>query len=326
MGTVRHFTARARGAGALLVGAALTAAASTAWAQGSVPFDAPATEAPPPPGPQAFAPPSPRDEATIPSRLEWNPAWSRFSIPEWFVTGVAAGTALTFAIIALFPRHAQGGVLFDESVRDALRVSGRTERYVIRDTSDVGVSLLTTWPFFVDALISAWWRRGGADVAREMALIDAETLSIAAAIQGATNTIASRERPYGRTCGSDLPEQTIDCEGNVRYRSFFSGHSTFAFASAGLVCTHHIKLELLGGPYDALSCGGALAVAGMTATFRVMGDMHYATDAITGALLGSALGFGIPLLHYGFGHSPAPAFGRVQLGPAAGGAALTGTF
>jgi len=64
------------------------------------------------------------------------------------------------------------------------------------------------------------------------------------------------------------------------------------------VCTHHFRNQLLGPPWDALSCAGGYAVAATTATFRVVGDMHYASDVLTGALMGTIIGYGVPLLHY----------------------------
>jgi membrane-associated phospholipid phosphatase len=172
-------------------------------------------------------------------------------------------------------------------------------RYVARDASDVILSLEATWPLFVDALITTWWYRGSPDAAGQMALIDGQALAIVTALQGATNTLVSRERPYGRICGTpEQPDSTIDCEGNVRYRSFFSGHSAFTFMSAGLICVHHQKLDLLGGTGDAIACVAGYAGAAATATLRVMGDMHYVSDVAVGAGVGTLVGLAVPLLHY----------------------------
>ena len=122
------------------------------------------------------------------------------------------------------------------------------------------------------------------------------------AIQGVTNVLVSRERPYGPGCGEPgndgRPSNSIDCTGSTHYRSFFSGHSAFSFTGASLICFEHTELHLLGGPWDALSCVGGYAVAAATATFRVAGGEHYPTDILTGALIGSAVGWGIPLLHF----------------------------
>lgn len=256
--------------------------------------------------------------------LTWDPSWSRFGVVDWIVTGGSVGAALAAAILPPQSKHVTGGVLFDEGARDALRLPDLRARYTVRDASDVGLSLTTTWPFFVDALITTWYKRGSADVARELVLVDAEAMAITAAIQGVTNTVVSRERPFGRLCGSALPGDIHDCQTTVRHRSFFSGHAALSFTAAGLVCTHHMKLGLLGAPYDAITCAGGLALASVTATFRVMSDMHYASDILTGAIVGSLVGFGVPLLHYGFGRRASSA--HVQLVPFGQGAALAGTF
>jgi membrane-associated phospholipid phosphatase len=68
-------------------------------------------------------------------------------------------------------------------------------------------------------------------------------------------------------------------------------------------------------------------VAATTATFRVVGDMHYASDVITGAIVGSLVGYGVPLLHYArrdLGLRTGAV--RLQLVPSAGGAGVVGTF
>lgn len=234
-----------------------------------------------------------------PKPVEWRREWARFSTTDWIITAAAASVTLATAIIPPQPKHVYGGWLFDDDVRDALRLRDPQARFTARDVSDVILSLEATWPFFVDALITTWWFRGSPDAAAQMALVDAEALAIVTAIQGTTNTIVSRERPYGQVCGApEQPNETNNCEGNVRHRSFFSGHSAFAFMSAGLICTHHVQLGLLRGAGDALACVTAYTGAAATATLRVMGDMHYATDVITGALVGTTVGVLVPLLHY----------------------------
>ena len=233
----------------------------------------------------------------------WNPEWPRFSTADWIITAAGAAITLTAAIIPPQKKHSlQGGIAFDASARKALRLPTSEGRYAARDGSDVILSLEATWPFFVDALITTWWYHGSPDAAAQMSLVDGEALAIVTAIQGATNTIVSRERPYGQTCGQgqppELPGATNDCDGNVRYRSFFSGHSAFTFMAAGLICVHHEKLDLLGGAGDDIACLTAYAGAAATATLRVMGDMHYVSDVAVGASVGTLVGLAVPLLHY----------------------------
>ena len=228
----------------------------------------------------------------------WDPEWPRFGAVDWVITGLGAAITLGAAIVPPQRKHYISTFGIDDSARKALRLPSPEGRYVARDATDVILSLEATWPFFVDALISTWWYRGSPDAAAQMALVDGEALAIVTAIQGATNTLASRERPYGQTCGGLTPEQTNDCEGNVRYRSFFSGHTAFTFMSAGLICVHHEKLDLLRGPFDHVACVTAYAGATATGLLRVAGDMHYITDVAVGALVGGLVGVAVPLLHY----------------------------
>ena len=260
--------------------------------------------------------------------LVWK--WQRFTTADYLITGAGGALTLTAAIVQPRSVHAfSGGILFDDAVRNALRAHSLQARYEFRDASDVGLSLAVTWPFFADSLTSAWWYRGSRDAAEEMSLIDLETLAIAGAAQGLTNVFVSRQRPYGASCGSsELPSNSIDCQGGQEYRSFFSGHATFSFAGAALVCVHHFENDLLGSPWDALSCAGAYAVAATTSTFRVVGDMHYTSDVLLGALIGTTIGYGVPLLHYhsllptGASHSDL----RLMVVPAAGGIGVVGIF
>ncbi|MET0794809.1 MAG: phosphatase PAP2 family protein [Polyangiaceae bacterium] len=288
----------------------------------------------PQPGPRAAVPPlTPGYLPTLvstdaPPPLVWK--WSRFSTADYLISTAAGGITLAAAIIRPRPQHSlHGGFLFDDAVRDTLRARPLANRYIFRDASDVGLSLAVTWPFAADALTAAWWYRGSRDVAQEMALIDLETLAISGALQGATNVFVSRERPYGRNCGSDqLPSDAIDCANSGHYRSFFSGHSSFSFTSAALICVHHFEHELLGAPWDAISCAGGYAVATTTATFRVVADMHYATDVLTGALMGTLVGYGVPLLHYRQRDAGAATQNTLQLHlvPSPGGLGVLGIF
>jgi membrane-associated phospholipid phosphatase len=263
-----------------------------------------------------------------PPPLVWK--WARFSTADYFVTVAGGAATLTAAIVHPRPQHSlNGGLWFDESVRDALRVDTLDNRYIFRDASDVGLSLLVSWPFVADALTTAWWYRGSREAAQEMALIDLETLAVSGTLQGVTNVLMSRERPYGRDCGTaELPGDAIDCTSASRYRSYFSGHTSFSFTSAALICVHHFRNELLGAPWDAVSCAGGYALATATSSFRIVADMHYATDVLTGALMGTLVGYGVPLLHYSrLGNSTTTMAGmQLHLVPAPGGLGLVGIF
>ncbi len=73
---------------------------------------------------------------------------------------------------------------------------------------------------------------------------------------------------------------------------------------------------------------GAYAIAGTTATFRVAGDVHYASDILTGALMGTVVGWGVPLLHFRRPNVGTITTGgmKMRLVPQALGAGVVGTF
>ena len=290
----------------------ITQASRPAWA------DDPPAPKPPPATPETTPPqkaPVPEDsparllppDQPFPPLIDSGPLrtpiiWPgrRFSTADWIVTGAATGTAIVAAFFPPRSTHWTGGFLFDDGARNTFRLGSQQARFIARDASDVILSLEATWPLFVDALMLAWWYHGSSDAAAEMALIDSQALAITFAVQGATSYFSSRERPYGVDCGTSLPSDISECSTNrYRYRSFFSGHAAITFMSAGLICVHHVKLGLFGNPTaDAVSCVVAYAGATTTAMLRIMGDVHYATDTLIGAAIGTLIGVGIPLLHY----------------------------
>jgi len=157
-----------------------------------------------------------------------------------------------------------------------------------------------------------------------------EAFAISAALQETTTALVSRQRPYVGDCGGGLPSTTLDCTNPGQDRSFFSGHATLSFTAAGLTCEHHLTLHLFGGVKDALVCAGALVLAAGTATLRIAADQHYATDVLSGAIVGSAVGLGVPALHYRGGQwkdgAGKPGGLTVRLVPTGLGATVVGIF
>jgi membrane-associated phospholipid phosphatase len=112
-------------------------------------------------------------------------------------------------------------------------------------------------------------------------------------------------RPAERGCQGD-PNYSDKCSNAADLNSsFLSGHTTLAFASAGLMCAHHQNLALYGGgAADVLACLGALSAASAAGVLRVMSDNHYASDVLLGTGVGLLGGYGLPtLLHYRNGKS-----------------------
>jgi hypothetical protein len=252
--------------------------------------------------------------------------WGRDTRADYVIGATAAAMTLAAAIVPPLPvHHLEGGVWFDDAVRNAVRPSSIQVRYAFRDASNVELSLAATWPFFADALAGTWWYHGDRDTAQAMAVLDLETLAIAGAVQGVTNVLVSRPRPYASSCGTpELPSAAFDCGATTEYRSFFSGHATFTFTAAALVCINHSDTDLLGSPWDALMCGAGYLVAATTSAFRVLADLHYSSDVLTGALVGTAIGYGVPFLHARFGRADQRTM--VQLVPSRNGLGLAGSF
>lgn len=288
---------------------------------------------PPPPTEGPVAPVLVLDEE-FGAPLHWDPAWGDFSTFEWILTGAGAATIITARLLDPASSHTTGGWGPDEDARDDLRLPTETGRRVARELSDIGLTMAVAYPILIDSLLVAGWYRGNPDVAMKTSLISGEVIAVTLAIQGLTNVLVSRERPYGRTCGDEKAGLENDCLGTERYRSFFSGHTSAAFAMAAVSCSHHVNLSLYqDATADGLSCASGFLVATLTGMLRIAGDQHYLTDVLTGAGLGTFVGFFVPwFFHYRHGGAGEP-LGHVEPGgvslsivPSGNGAAIIGTF
>jgi hypothetical protein len=235
--------------------------------------------------------------------VSWNPAWPTFGTGEWVATGLGVATLLGSRVVPQRTQHWHGGVLYDDLGRSAFRVGGASGRRQARDASDILLAVNESWPYF-DAFVVAAWYRQSPEVAWQQGLITAEVLAVTAGMQSLVSAFVSRERPYGRRCGdARFPEDSRDCKSSDRYLSFYSGHTSQAFAGAAVQCMHHAYVPLYGGgAADDWACVGALGIAATTAMLRMATDVHYASDVTVGALVGSATGLLLPwLLHYRYG-------------------------
>ena len=235
-----------------------------------------------------------------PSDLAWQPQWRRFGVADGVATAAGLGLAITAVAVGPDTRTPRTfDVPLDEAIRDRLRPESLFARQNARDVSDQLRAIGVSYPFFVDALVLAYWRHRKPDVAGQLALLDVEALSLTLGVQQAFANFISRERPYGRECGTEqVPEQTAACALPDRYRSYFSGHTSVSFTAASLTCTHHWFLRLQGGHAEWLPCATLLGVASATGTLRIVGDRHYFTDVVTGAGVGGFIGWLVPWLHY----------------------------
>ena len=239
------------------------------------------------------------DPVTHLQPLIWKDEWARVGKANYALIGASAALSVTFSTLKPLANHSfESSILIDSGSRRAIRLGNLNDRFTARDVSDVLLSLETTWPIMIDAFVVAYGVRKSPEVAWEMAIIDAEVIALTSMAQAVTAWAVSRPRPYLQDCGGEVPSQLNDCVRNGRFRSFYSGHASMAFAGASLICAHRARLELFTKGADIATCVTAYVAAAATGALRMAGDMHNASDVITGAIIGTAIGLGVPALHY----------------------------
>jgi len=302
---------------------------SSAAAQGVTPGEEPSIEMEP--AQPVLEAPELLSEPSNPHPRMWRDEWGSAGLPNYVMIGSSAVLALGHILISADEeRPNRGRNPFDEGGRDALRLDTEAERLVIRDFSDGLLTLATSTPILFDALILAAWANEDEEAAIQMILIHAEVIAATLALQTFANIVVSRERPYGRTCGrggpDDFDEDIFFCDSPDRYYSFFSGHTSQAFASAAVLCSFHMNMPLMGDGAEntILPCVAGFTIAATTGVFRMMSDMHYASDIMTGAAVGTMMGFLIPwLLHF---NPREPGEASVSVVPSPTGVSVVGLF
>lgn len=126
----------------------------------------------------------------------------------------------------------------------------------------------------------------------KIGIMYAETVALTYGVKELIKLIVPRERPYLYYEG--YPEDEI--KSGKSHKSFLSGHTALAFAGASFTsyvfCKYHPeskwKIPVIATSYSLATATGVL---------RIASGNHFATDVLAGALLGAAIGYGIPALH-----------------------------
>lgn len=245
--------------------------------------------------------PVPAPIANPPAEFEWDESYHRAGWGNYVLVGVTGGIALAGLLIPPDrddPWRATLGV--DESARRAVRLTDSDNRRAARATSDVLAGFAVALPTLGDALLNVGVARDSPFVAWQLAVINAEVLGVTAALVGTAKWALSRERPFGRLCGTELDAASTGCTEDDRYVSFFSGHASFTFAAASSMCVHHHRFQLWGEVSPWVPCATSYALAATTGALRMAADRHYVSDVVTGAVIGTAVGLVVPWLHYSF--------------------------
>jgi membrane-associated phospholipid phosphatase len=120
-------------------------------------------------------------------------------------------------------------------------------------------------------------------------LVIAEATALAADVNQLVKFTVARERPFVHYGDPARPHQPDDD------LSFYSGHTSLAFSlasSAGMVST------LRGYRSAPWVWGVGMSLAATVGWLRMGGDMHWFSDVLVGAAVGTAVGAGLPwLLH-----------------------------
>jgi membrane-associated phospholipid phosphatase len=174
----------------------------------------------------------------------------------------------------------------DAGARDAL-VWG--DRDPAKRGSDLLAFALVPAGMITHQLLAA---RAAGDV--EAGLVDVLLVAEAAAIAMDLNQLVKlsvgRQRPFVHYGASSDPSRAPDPDDDL---SFYSGHTTFAFAVAAAAGTISDLRGYDGAPWV---WGVGLTIAATTGYLRIAADRHYLTDVLVGAATGLAAGIALPRL------------------------------
>jgi membrane-associated phospholipid phosphatase len=124
-----------------------------------------------------------------------------------------------------------------------------------------------------------------------------ETILASMALDSVVKAAVGRPRPY---VYSDDPALVAHAEGEGKdsHYSFYSRHASTTF-SASVAGAYLFAQSTPDTHARAAVWGVELALAAATADLRTRAGMHFYSDVLTGAVVGSGLGILVPYLHGG---------------------------
>ena len=178
---------------------------------------------------------------------------------------------------------------FDASARRALVWSKPALASTLSDVAVFGLAPVSA--IGLNAL--AAWHDGHPENLGEDALIVLEASFLAMDVDQAVKYAAGRPRPYAHFANAAVLSAHPDPhDANL---SFFSGHTTAAFAfavSSGTVAS------MRGYRWAPWVWAQGLGIAVGSGYLRLAADRHYVTDVLAGAAVAAAMGWAVPwLLH-----------------------------
>ncbi len=209
-------------------------------------------------------------------------AWER----PWETT---AGALAIGASVSLIPVPEEGSPWknpVDALSRDLLRDRDPDGRMRSRVYSDIGLTLSITAPI-ANTVFSGYQSedlRADRQDREWMAFTSVNALASNWILTETLKRLTARTRPRASSCDENEPLSCIQGSAREAHKSFPSGHTSFAFTGAGLICLHANQVRtgelFLAGD---IWCPAALGVATITGLFRVRADEHWLTDILVGA-------------------------------------------
>lgn len=161
--------------------------------------------------------------------------------------------------------------------------------------------------------LAAWHDHRQQNIPADAVLIVQASL-LAMDLNQLTKFASGRARPYVRFDNRAVLDGEPDR--HDAHLSFFSGHTTAAFALAASSGTVATLRRYRWAPWVWAQ---GLAIGFFSGYLRIAADRHYLTDVLAGAAMGAAVGFAVPFLH-----RPGRSF---TVGPVAGpGLGIVGTW
>lgn len=215
------------------------------------------------------------------------PAWELATAP-WLIT---VGTSLS-----LQAEHGLVGLSEAEvAALDRNSING-FDRYATRRSSDAWARAtdVLVYSSIAGALAMGGFAGGSDWRGATMAF---EALGLTYLTTSLVKVRAGRTRPLAYNDGLPAEDRRrIVEDGDVR-ASFFSGHSSMAFAAAVFASSYYQTRYPDNDAEARLLWIGSLTAASATAFGRVQAGKHFPTDVLVGAIVGAAIGWVIPRIH-----------------------------
>lgn len=126
-------------------------------------------------------------------------------------------------------------------------------------------------------------------------VVHGEVLALTQGLTQITKFAVGRVAPFVYSEAVPLEERM----GSDAHRSFWSGHTATAFASATSYSVTYF-LRHPRDPWRFTVLGTNLAAALAVGFLKIHAGYHYPTDILAGALVGASIGTMVPLLHHSF--------------------------